>query len=824
MDIKSGEIVWRLANNTETNEKYNEIKSNLQRVIKQAHDLLYSNCSIVGVKAQNDIMRVLVLVIMKPYFNDENSEIYQMCLANKDKVVGFNKYMPYCKDLSLIAKEENPLNKWATFVKKFLIHIFPAVYYEDDAKFNFTDDITFMNLINIINTLEVNDDFIDAFASTCGDIHESFRAYGGGQGAKELGQFFTPRHLIHLIFHGLGLQDIMKEMNDISIYDCCMGTGAFLARMYSLGDIKPENIYGCETEKDTIKFGEASMLLTTKSICNNIVKCDSLCENPFIHTKKMKMIVTNPPFGTKMKYKDLQKKFDEKFKDNPIKFKEIYPVEVNNGACLFIQHCVYMLDEGGVCAIVLPDGELFDGNGKWPKAFRKWWCETVNIIKILKVPSGTFEHTGIKTNVVIFVKNGPTQNIQFMQTTKDCDSITNTTVVSFHELASSEFSLDVGRYMPKSTKVLNNMVKFGDLCKIKNGQSLNKSELLEGTYLVYGGGMKPMGTHNSHNVSKNTIVISNVGAYAGFISLTENNAFVTSNASYIVDIRPCVTYKYLYIYMKYIAQDDIYKCQKGAGQPKIDKDMMSDIEIPVPSLEVQQEIVQALSDLEQSINTIKTRIDQLKREKDMYMKHGRTAEIRELLKDCEMKTLGEVCSINPETLKSNSMKVISYIDVSSVKEGQLLKMQKLTEDFPSRAKRIIRQNDILYSTVRPNLKGYVFLNEDIENGIASTGYAVIRVTSQSLLPLFVYYYITQDTVNKQIVECATGAIYPSVSHNVFEKLSVPLPEVELQQQCIEIYKQKEAYLNELQVKIEKEKEYIEELKKLGKDVIASYCP
>ena len=74
-----------------------------------------------------------------------------------------------------------------------------------------------------------------------------------------------------------------------------------------------------------------------------------------------------------------------------------------------------MLEEGGVCAIVLPDGELFEGNSKWSKTFRKWLSEEVNIRTILKVPSGTFEHAGVKTNVVVFTKDGPTKNIQFME-------------------------------------------------------------------------------------------------------------------------------------------------------------------------------------------------------------------------------------------------------------------------------------------------------------------------------------------------------------------------------------------------------------------------
>ena len=66
-----------------------------------------------------------------------------------------------------------------------------------------------------------------------------------------------------------------------------------------------------------------------------------------------------------MNYTNLKSVYEDKFPDSSVKFQYIYPIKTNNGACLFIQHCVYMLETGGVCAIVLPDGELFDGSSKW---------------------------------------------------------------------------------------------------------------------------------------------------------------------------------------------------------------------------------------------------------------------------------------------------------------------------------------------------------------------------------------------------------------------------------------------------------------------------
>ena len=127
-----------------------------------------------------------------------------------------------------------------------------------------------MELIDKISSLQISEGFVNAYSTACGDIHEAFRFYGGKKGAKELGQFFTPRKLIHLIFHGLELQELCEDMVEPEIFDPCMGTGGFLTRMYKLLNIKPENIYGCETELDTIKFAFSSVQLTTGNTISNL--------------------------------------------------------------------------------------------------------------------------------------------------------------------------------------------------------------------------------------------------------------------------------------------------------------------------------------------------------------------------------------------------------------------------------------------------------------------------------------------------------------------------------------------------------------------------
>jgi type I restriction-modification system DNA methylase subunit len=88
------------------------------------------------------------------------------------------------------------------------------------------------------------------------------------------------------------------------------------------------------------------------------------------------VIITNPPFGVNIKYKEV-------FKDNIIDYKEIYPIVTNNGTSLFIQMIMYKLKIGGICAIVLPDGELMSSNNTSNINMRKFILDNAKIIKII---------------------------------------------------------------------------------------------------------------------------------------------------------------------------------------------------------------------------------------------------------------------------------------------------------------------------------------------------------------------------------------------------------------------------------------------------------
>jgi type I restriction enzyme S subunit len=151
------------------------------------------------------------------------------------------------------------------------------------------------------------------------------------------------------------------------------------------------------------------------------------------------------------------------------------------------------------------------------------------------------------------------------------------------------------------------------------------------------------------------------------------------------------------------------------------------------------------------------------------------SELGLIPKGWEVKRLDEVATVNSKSIKKGKApKVINYIDIASVKEGYIEEIKTMNlKDAPSRARRIINDGDIVWSTVRPNRKSrFLSLGND-ENTIASTGFAVIT----PVLINFSFLYLfscTEDFVD-YLVSRATGSSYPAVTGKVFEECEILVP-------------------------------------------------
>jgi len=816
------EIVWTLEENSDTNVNYKQMKDKLKNTIKSCHNLLRDDNSVVGTKAQNDIMKILTIRILQSQFENDDSELYKKCkkLFDDDGITleKYEKYMSYCCDLTKIRKSDNPLNEWKMYVLNFLQKIFKGIYSDEDSTFNFgKDEKTLMKLIEIICKLEIDKDFIDAFSTSYGDIHEAFREYSGGKGAKELGQFFTPRHLIHSLLHGCGLNDIIKGYGNPSIYDCCMGTGGLLTRAYSNGNVSPANIYGCETEKDTIKFGQCSLLLATGEFNSNIQLCNSVCDNSFIGTKKFDVIFTNPPFGTKMGYKDLEKRFNENrdSNSNGVNFKDVYPIDTNNGACLFTQHCIYMLEDNGTCAIVLPDGELFTSNNF--KKFRKYMCDNVNIIKIINVSGKAFEHTAIKTAVIIFQNNGSTKNIEFLDIPDDCNSVKRIMTIPINNIKNNNYNLSYNAYIKKEERQYNDgiVVKtLGEVCEFQNGKRIVKGQVETGEYPVLGGGGFTSFYTNEYSREGKTCKISREGMSLHNCVMILNEKYYLNSQGFTINSKndKMMINEYLWYYLDN-NKEQVFKCGRGTAQKAIDIDEFKSIKIPIPSLDKQQEIVEECEQITKSIDTIKLRKEQLKSDGILFKKYYKKNVLDEIYKNSEVKTLSEVCDMS---IKGNT----NSKEISNTGE---FPFYKASVKNPSGTHNTFCFDDdeyILFIKSGGNSSNPLSLSHGIGkvylvNGKSSGNTEVVKIKNNEKVKLkYLYYYLQNEQLNIQkLAKYSTNLGH--IDMTKFKSIKIPIPSLENQEKIVAYYEQMtDEYKKHILDKIEEHNKELEMLKDL----------
>ena len=153
--------------------------------------------------------------------------------------------------------------------------------------------------------------------------------------------------------------------------------------------------------------------------------------------------------------------------------------------------------------------------------------------------------------------------------------------------------------------------QFGKICHTKGAKQLSKKDFINGDYFVIGGGQTPTGKHNAFNKPANSILCSQSGSYSGFISRYNTPIWASDCFSIHSTNSDVINENYLYYYLKYPLQNNIYKLQKGAGQPHVYSNDMSQLLLVIPNMAIQTEIVKYLDKLEAKKNSIDEEISDI---------------------------------------------------------------------------------------------------------------------------------------------------------------------------------------------------------------------
>ena len=812
-------------NNTKNN------KTIIINIFKRIMDILRDNEALTGPKAMINWTPILILKLIEPYINngiDISNYDYDFSHI-EDEIVEKHKNklleMVYFSNL-IKEKEDNiPINikyLWDDILSK---HPTTKNIFLKDKGFNIKYKSTYKKLLDQIDSIP-NTEY-----DVLGDAYEE--VFKDVMVGKVFGQFFTQPLVKKMMVKLINPQ----IYSDGKIETCCdpaMGTGGFLITYLqhikqqakdnniklNWNFIKNEGVYGKEINDDTYQLAVSNMLISSGHSFEHLECGDSIRE-PI--TRKFDNILANPPFGIKgLKYDD----FNYALKQ------EYVPIKTDNAVSLFIQAIIYMLKINGKCAVVLPDGQdLFNKNNKTLVAVREYLMKSCNLKEIIYLPSGIFTYTSIKTCVFYFVKKcdgneiletkikysktnketgreyifideHKTKKVKFYEYNPNEETKKLLVKVSINDIADNSYSLNYAEYMKDNNKeqINNNIVvkTLEDVCNFdiggtpsrskdeyyKNGNNLWVSvRELNGGY-IYDTKEKitDLGIQNSSVklFTKDTILFS-FKLSIGKTAIVGNPLYTNEAIAGIVSKNNnLLNNKYLYYYLTI---NDFSNLGAGIlGNGSLNKKSLGQINIPLPSLERQQEIVNYLDFIyEKTIKTSQNKINELKQLNEFYInnqiKYG----------DNEIKKLEEVCKVNTGIYIKSHMKINGEYPVYGGGDISYYINQFNREDEIIVAKDGVSENCVRYE------KNKFFLNHH--------GWTID--CKEIIIKKFMYYYLV--SIQRELFNIAKGTAQLGINQENFYNLEISVPSLERQQEIVEYCESNDNLIKQLEKEIEQNK-------------------
>ena len=633
------------------NKVKSKAKKNILKMIDKAHNYLYNSENIEGEDALNDIMNFLFIKSIQPIISDKeengkidllNKKYYNNLYDDKQLTEIFS----YFQNLSNLSKKElhdiRNLNDDTDAIRQMgdILKTHP------DTKQIFTENNfikarkapTIQGLLNeVIIPLNITE--IEQNEDVIGEIYEHIINGYVKKGSK-LGQFFTPRKLMKLIFNYKEdrINEIIKKLDkEIKFYDSCMGTGGWLVTGYNLFKDKYGDrilLSGGEVKSTTFQYGLMNLILTLKKFPDEVT-----CESSLTHINNTKhhFVLTNPPFQTDKKFDQIKENFkSDKFttETNKIKLDDVYNLKDNSPPIQFLELNKYKLEENGLCLIILPYGELFFGSSNTEA--RKYFMKETNITDIILFEGGTFTHTGIKTCALIFEKDKKgTKAINFIQANKECNTLTKITTVSIDDIEkepnASWYLRDYlkDEYIESLNSKMTNFewIEFGNIFTLEKGKlqssKVEEVEEGEGVMVTQSKNINDYKKIKDWKLNDENLFVGNIDSGRKFCIIYYNGKCDYTNLLSLCKIKDNfkdkINIKYIYYYFQSLHEHLTNIYLKGSCNLSLDQKNFNRMKIPIPPLDEQYKIIQNIIEIEDTSKDILKGLEGNKKMRHMYM-------------------------------------------------------------------------------------------------------------------------------------------------------------------------------------------------------------
>lgn len=375
-------------------------------------------------------------------------------------------------------------------------------------------------------------------------------------------------------------------------------------------------------------------------------------------------------------------------------------------------------------------------------------------------------------------------------------------------------------------KLCPNGVEFkplGEVCEIKTGKGITKNDATGGgNYPIISGGQTPMGYYHEYNRGPKTVTISRVGAYAGFVSFIEEPFYLNDKCFSIIpinDFQTLINSRFLFHHLKN-KEETIKNLQSEGGVPTINTKKVGSIMIPVPPIEVQEEIVRILDSFSDYAAELQAELQARKQQYEYYrnllltfnpsaygcgtddeQKDGVTTWGGHNYK-IQWKKMGEIGTF----IRGNGLQKKDFTEsgVGCIHYGQIYThygtFATKTKSFVSekQASKLLKieNGDIVLACTSENI-------EDVAKAVAWLGKETIVTGGHSVVfkhtanPKYIAYFMQTALFFNQKKRYAYGAKVIDIKTEDLAKILIPIPPLELQEKIVAILDRFETLVNDL---------------------------
>ena len=681
--------------------------------------------------------------------------------------------------------------------------------------------------------LKIIDEFSYDHSERLGDAFEYLLSVLGSQG--DAGQFRTPRHIIDFMV------EVLAPQKHETILDPACGTAGFLISAYKHilranssspstlagegwgegaahrpGDLLTpdekgrlaKNFKGYDISPDMVRLSLVNLYLHGFTD-PHIFEYDTLTSeerwNEFAD-----VILANPPFMSPK---------------GGIKPHKRFGIQAKRSEVLFVDYMAEHLTPTGRAAIIVPEGIIFQSQTAY-KDLRKMLVENF-LVAVVSLPAGCFNpYSGVKTSILILDKSlakaadtiaffkvendgyglgaqrraiekndlpqvqaelaAYLQALRTKAPTESLLALTSTAQIVRKEklAANGDYNLSGERYREGAavSSAAFPLALLGDVCEVIKGSPITRDQVVAGTVPVIAGGQQPSCYHNAANRTGETITVSASGAYAGFVAYFDQPIFA-SDCSTIQPRDHRILSQFLFRLLK-SKQDDIYAMQVGMGQPHVYPKDLVNIQIPLPPLDVQKEIVAEIEGYQKVINGARAVLDHYRPHipihPDWPIPTFEDAPFQIIDGDRganypskeDFSPSGHCLFLNTKNVRSDGFKFEELEFISAAKDDALRKGK-------------LERGDVLLTT-RGTIGNTALYDASVafDHVRINSGMLIFRPVASQLSSSYLFHFFQSENFRAQREAIVSGAAQPQLPIRSLNEAKIPLPPLPTQQAIV----------------------------------------